>query len=256
MPHLRSVLSFLAAALAVSPSVSLADVASHTFDAKGVKIHYLVEGKGDPVILIHGLHSSADVNWRKPGVMAALARDHQVIALDMPGHGGSDKPERDAAYGAQMAEDVVLLMDHLKIKKAHVVGYSMGGMVTVKLLATHPDRVRSAVIGGMGWMKEGGRLQNFWERIPPREGSRTPSACVRGIAKLAITEDELKAIRVPALILVGDRDPVRQLYVAPLQTVRKDWKVMEIEGAGHLNCIIKKQFQDEIVAWVTKQTQP
>ena len=80
-----------------------------------------------------------------------------MIALDLPGHGGSDKPEKPEAYGPQMAEDVVLLMDHLKIKKAHIVGYSLGGMITVKLLTLHPDRVLSATVGGMGWVQDGGR---------------------------------------------------------------------------------------------------
>ena len=72
----------------------------------GVKIHYSVEGTGEPVVLIHGLYSSIEMNWRWPGTLAAIAKDHQVIALDLPGHGASDKPEDASAYGAQMAEDV------------------------------------------------------------------------------------------------------------------------------------------------------
>src|SRR5262245_25453173 len=124
-----------------------------TFDAKGVKIRYVTQGSGEPVVLIHGLHSSAAGNWQFPGIFTTLAKDHQVIALDLPGHGGSDKPDDVAAYGVQMAEDVVLLMDHLKVPKAHVIGYSLGGMITVKLLTLHPDRVLSAVVGGMGWVR-------------------------------------------------------------------------------------------------------
>ena len=229
--------------------------ASHTFEARGVKIHYLLQGTGEPVVLIHGLHASADVNWRWPGIMAALAKDHQVIALDLPGHGRSDRPEKEEAYGVRMAEDVGLLLDHLKIKKAHLVGYSLGGMVAVKFITQHPERVISGTLGGMGWLKDGGPQQKLWERMPVREGSATPGVCVTSIARLAVTEAELKAIKVPMTVIVGDRDPVKRLYVAPLQSVRKDWPVVEIEGAGHLNCIFKKSFADEIVKWVGKNSQ-
>jgi pimeloyl-ACP methyl ester carboxylesterase len=124
--------------------------ASQTFEANGVKIHYLVQGEGEPVLLIHGLSSSAEINWKMTGVMSDLARDHQVIALDVPGHGRSDKPDKEEAYGLQIVEDCVLLLDHLQVKKAHVVGYSLGGMVAVKLMAKHPDRVLSGTVGGDG----------------------------------------------------------------------------------------------------------
>jgi pimeloyl-ACP methyl ester carboxylesterase len=224
-----------------------------SFDARGVKIHFLVEGKGEPVVLIHALYSSLAINWRLTGVIAELARDHQVIAFDMPGHGFSGRPENDDAYGLQIVEDVVLLLDHLKVARAHVVGYSLGGMVALKFLARHPDRSLSGTIGGMGWFREGSRLQAFWDRMPAPEGQRTPPAFNRNVGKLALTEAELKTIKVPVEILIGDRDPVKPMYVLPLQRARKDWPVVDIEDAGHINCIIKKQFREEIAAWVRKQ---
>jgi len=223
---------------------------SQSFDANGVKIHYLVQGSGEPVVLIHGLYSSAAINWQLPGTMAALARNHQVIALDLPGHGRSDKPDRDDAYGVQMAEDVILLMDHLDLKKAHIGGYSLGGMVAMRLIADHPNRVISGAIGGMGWLREGGALQQVWERMAQGQRGPTPAACVRNIGKLGITRQSLMSIQVPIEILVGDRDPVRKLYVDPLLMVRQDWPVIEIPDAGHLNCIVKKEFIDGMVSWI------
>lgn len=228
--------------------------ASHSFDAKGVKIHYLTQGKGEPVVLVHGLHSSAEINWNKTGVIDDLAKDHLVIALDMPGHGKSDRPEKEEAYGVQIVDDVALLLDHLKIKKAHVVGYSLGGMVTVKFMARHPDRVLSGTVGGMGWLKEGGPLQKVWEKMGAKEGGRTPAAFVKSVGHLAVTEDELKKIDAPVRVIVGARDPVKKLYVEPLRPVRKDWAVVEIEGAGHLDCVVKKQFREEVAGWVRKNT--
>ena len=137
------------------------DVQAGDFDSDGVKIHYVVEGQGEPVILIHGLYASALTNWQFPGIMGELAKHYQVVALDCRGHGQSGKPTEEGAYGVKMVEDVVRLMDHLRIAKARVAGYSMGGMITMKLLTLHPERVSSAVVGGMGWLQDGSALQRL-----------------------------------------------------------------------------------------------
>ena len=227
-----------------------------TFDSAGVPIAYLVAGKGEPVVLIHGLYSSAGINWQLPGTVKLLAERYQVIAPDLRGHGRSGKPKDEDAYGVQLMEDVVRLMDHLKIEKAHIVGYSLGGMIAGKLVAEHPDRVLSCTLGGMGWFREGGVLQEFWERLPNRDGLGTPSACLRSIGKLALTEEAVRGVKVPVAVLVGDRDPCKKLYVEPLTRVRKDWTVTEIAGAGHLNCIVKEQFKDELKKWLDKNARP
>jgi pimeloyl-ACP methyl ester carboxylesterase len=67
-----------------------------------------------------------------------------------------------------------------------------------------------------------------------------------------VTKEELQAIRVPVVILVGDRDPTNRLYVAPLRQVRSDWESIEIEGAGHLNCVVKPQFKEELKRWLDR----
>jgi pimeloyl-ACP methyl ester carboxylesterase len=226
------------------------------FDSAGVPIAYLVAGKGEPVVLIHGLYSSAGINWQLPGTVKLLAEHYRVIALDLRGHGHSGKPKDEDAYGVQLMEDVVRLMDHLKIEKAHIVGYSLGGMVALKLVAEHPDRVLSCTLGGMGWFREGSLLQDFWDRVPNRDGLGPPAACLRSIGKLALTEEAVRGIKVPVAVLVGDRDPCKKLYVEPLTRVRKDWPVTEIAGAGHLNCIFKEQFKDELKKWLDKNARP
>ena len=242
-PHRQILVAAAALSLWLGrPANSIAAAESQFFDAKGVKIHFLIEGTGEPVVLIHGLDSSARVNWQMPGTIDALAKDHQVIAIDLPGYGESDKPADPAAYGEQWVDDVILLLNHLNIRKAHIVGYSMGGMVALKLIAEHPERVISGTLGGAGWLREDSILQKIWTHM------RTLGA--RSITELALTADQLKAIRIPVEILVGDRDPMKKLYVEPLESVRSDWRVIEIEGAGHLNCIFKKQFIDEIEKWL------
>jgi pimeloyl-ACP methyl ester carboxylesterase len=243
-----------AAVLAYLPGVLTAAPKSEKFDSDGVQIHYLIAGQGEPVVLIHGLNASAEMNWNLPGVVAELAKDHQVVALDLRGHGQSDKPQGDDAYGLPVVEDVVRLLDHLQIKRAHIVGYSLGGMVSMKLLVTHPDRVICGTLGGMGWLREGSGLQQFFERVPGREGTRTPAEFIHGIGKLAVTKDEVLAIRVPVKVIVGDRDPVQRLYVAPLKEVRSDWPVVEIPDAGHIRCVAKPQFREEIATWIRKNS--
>jgi pimeloyl-ACP methyl ester carboxylesterase len=242
----RLALAVLAIAWQTCPVARAAEPVAGDFDSGGVTIHYVEAGRGQPVVLVHGLHASAAANWIRPGVFEELAKDHRVIALDLRGHGKSGKPADEKAYGVELVEDVVRLLDHLKIDKAHVVGYSLGGMITVKLLTKHPERVLSATVGGMGWLREGSRLQEFWEKREAPEGRRTPEELIRSIGDLAVTRDELAKIKVPVEIVVGDRDPVKRLYIAPLRLVRPDWPIVEIPDAGHINRILRPEFREAI----------
>lgn len=223
-----------------------------SFDSNGVKINYSIKGTGEPVILIHGWHSSGLINWTLPGVVDLLAKDHRVICPDMPGHGFSDKPTNESAYGLELVEDIVRLMDHLKIEKAHMVGYSMGGIITAKLMTKHPERVLSGTLGGMGWLREGSFEQKVFAGA--ESDKQAAAICFRSLAKLALSEDEIKSIKVPVMVLCGDHDVVKRLYVEPLKSVRKDWLVVGIKDAGHLTCVMKPQFKEEIATWVAKQT--
>ncbi len=248
-----AVMGALLALLAESAARAAEAPANYQFvEVKGVKIRYVVEGQGTPVVLLHGWYSNVEMNWRMPGIMAALAVNHKVIALDLPGHGGSGKPTDAGAYGVQMSEDVIALMDHLKVPKAHIVGYSLGGIVALRLIVDHPDRVLSGTLAGMGWLREGSTLQKMWAIIPSQEGFGPPAACTQNVGKLAITEAQLKSVKTPMIVLMGDRDPVAKLYVPPLEAVRKDWPVVTIQDAGHLSCIVKQQFKDELISWLDK----
>jgi pimeloyl-ACP methyl ester carboxylesterase len=130
----------------------------------------------------------------------------------------------------------------------------MGGMIAMKFIAQHQDRVLSGVIGGMGWLREGSILQNFFGRMPERQGGTIPSACARSFEKLALTEAELRGIKVPVQVVVGDRDPTKRLYVTQLVQVRRDWPVVEIRDAGHLNCVVKPQFKQSLTSWLASHS--
>lgn len=246
--------------LALLASIGCADAADppavKSFDSNGTKIVYFTQGKGEPVVLIHGWLSSAGVNWAFPGTSAHLAKDYQVIALDVRGHGLSDKPTKDEAYGLELVEDIVRLLDHLKIKKAHIVGYSMGGIITANFASKHPDRVRSSTLAGMGWLKEGEMAQAFFAQIGKNDSTQNAAAvCGRSLANLALTEDQIKAIKVPVTVIVGGKDDViKKLYVEPLRKVRTDWPVVEVKDGDHLSTVIKPQFREEIATAIKKMS--
>ena len=86
-----------------------------------------------------------------------------MIALDCRGHGKSDKPHDPEKYGPEMAADVVRLLDHLKIEKAHLIGYSSGAFIAGKVAATHPKRVLSVVYAGQAPLVAGAKSSDSSE---------------------------------------------------------------------------------------------
>jgi pimeloyl-ACP methyl ester carboxylesterase len=116
------------------------------FDSAGVRIHYTVEGNGEAVVLIHGMAFDLAMNWEAPGIVKGLADRYRVVALDVRGHGRSGKPHEPKMYGHHLVADVIRLLDHLKIEKAHIVGCSMGGRIAGALLTEHPERVRTVLL--------------------------------------------------------------------------------------------------------------
>src|ERR1700686_4224483 len=123
-----------------------------SFHNGAVEIAYLDEGEGDPIVLVHGFASTKSVNWvYRPWVSELKKNGCRVIALDNRGHGDSAKLYDAAQYDiAIMAGDVMALMDHLQIARADIMGYSLGSRMTAVLARSHPQRLRSAILGGIG----------------------------------------------------------------------------------------------------------
>ena len=113
----------------------------------GVRIYYELEGKGPPLILGHGVTRSLD-RWRQIGFADALKKDYRLILFDARGHGKSDKPHDPAAYGANMVNDVLAVVNDLRIDHANYMGYSMGAGVGFAAAVRHPERFNSFVLGG------------------------------------------------------------------------------------------------------------
>src|SRR5262249_52243094 len=161
-----------------------------------------------------------------------------------------DKPEKESAYGLAMVDDVIKVMDDAGVKKAHIIGYSMGGIIAGKLAAKHSDRVLSVALGGMGWLQENSLLQAIYANAG-KDKTGLP-ICFRELSKLAITEAELKSITCPVEMLVGDKDICKALYVDPAHAVRADWPVVEIKDCDHLTCVIAPQYREGLQKWLSK----
>ena len=284
-PMFRALLATLITFVAFSGAWAQSDASTQSFTASdGVEIHYLVEGRGDPVVLLHGITGTAASNWGGPGIIGRLAEEFQVIAVDQRGHGKSGKPHDADSYGERMALDVVDLLDHLRLQQAHVVGYSMGGFITMKVVALAPDRLMSAVVGGAGWPspelrddamfdalaesleagKGGGPLVEF---LWPGEEPPTPeqaqaigqamvasndqmalAAVVRGMAGLDVSAELLRINNVPTLNIIGSADPLKPNADA-LVDVMQEHRLHVIEGANHMNTLSSPEFVDTVRAF-------
>ena len=117
------------------------------FDNDGVRIHYQVDGKGAPIVLMHGTSGSVG-DWYENGWVGGLKDDYQIILIDHRGHGYSDKPHDSDSYSLEISvSDVVGVLDELRIEKANYFGYSMGGFIGFGLAKYASDRLNALVIG-------------------------------------------------------------------------------------------------------------
>ncbi|NBS45052.1 MAG: alpha/beta fold hydrolase, partial [Acetobacteraceae bacterium] len=140
------------------PSLPAHAAEERFFDSAGARMRFLEEGRGEPVLLIHGYTTNTERQWVQSGVFPALAEKYRVISLDARGHGKSAKPHDRAAYGPEMGRDLIRLMDHLNIRRAHIAGYSMGAHIVAQLAVMQPDRFVTLTLGGaagrLGWSDE------------------------------------------------------------------------------------------------------
>src|SRR3990172_464286 len=119
-----------------------------TNPADGVRIHYEVEGQGQPLMLVHGI-SGALQHWRINGYVDALRGDYRLVLVDARGHGESDKPHNPEAYAFKlMVGDLVAVLDALDISEDHYFGYSMGTLIGFRAPGFAPGRFHSLILGG------------------------------------------------------------------------------------------------------------
>ena len=139
-------------------------------DSNGIKIYYEVYGEGKPVVLISGLGSTLE-SWATQ--VPIYSKKFKVVVFDNRGIGKSDKPDEPYTI-EQMADDTIGILDQLKIKKAHFVGKSMGGMITQWIGIKYPERVNKLVIGCSSASRDevGNEILNLGREIATKIGPK------------------------------------------------------------------------------------
>ena len=165
-----------------------------TFSSGGLSIAYddiqPADGVAGTVFLVHGFATSRAENWRRLGWYGAFERKgYRLVALDLRGHGESDKPHDPAAYGGDvLVGDIVGLMDHLDLGRVDLLGYSMGARLSLQTALTHPGRVNNLIVGGIG---------DRMLKPPPAEAPKmTMAEAMRAEDPESITEKTMKGFRL------------------------------------------------------------
>jgi pimeloyl-ACP methyl ester carboxylesterase len=239
------------------------------FDSDGVQIYFEEHGKGEPVVLVHGFASRADHNWGAMNWFTTLAPHYRVIALDCRGHGKSGKPHDAAAYaGETMGGDVIRLLDHLGIKRTLIMGYSMGARIVTGLLMSHPERLRAAVLGGIGAVsaaspsfdrqpivdallaesttgeknQPGMDFRQFAESVG---NDLKALAAVMASNREDFTADRIAAakIRVPVMIAIGTKDVLVGNPKLLNESIPGS-KLVMLEGQDHLSAPADKRYKE------------
>lgn len=246
-----------------------------SFVSEGIEIAYSVSGAGNPLLFIHGFGSNADVNWVNTGwIDAVVAGGYQAIAFDNRGHGRSEKLYDPALYPARiMARDAINLLDHLGIKKAVLIGYSMGARIAAYAGIDAPDRVVAVVLGGLGASMVtglgGGETIIAALTAKSLDDVKTPvgrqyrifaeytrsdlaalAACMEA-GREAVDEQTLRGLKAPVLVAVGGDDQVGG-RPEPLAALFDRGEALVIAGRDHMRATGDKAFKAGVLAFLKR----
>ena len=235
------------------------------FDSAGVRIRYIELGSGEPVIALHGLTRNSDTWLEK---ISGLAENHRLILFDQRGHGLSDKPHTVAEYGREMGHDVIRLMDHLNIPKAHILGYSLGVAPIGMVITENESRFISAIFGAGAASWEWGDTsdlvnQQIYQRVvnSPRQQQLVGSmkgqdqialASLRlGEKLLLVSKQSLSNLSIPIMAIVGSEDSVLET----VQSFKNTFPAIElvvVEGETHLSLPADPEFLESIQDFLSR----
>ena len=218
-------------------------------------------GEGRPIVLVHGFTSNRKENWQRLGWYGAFERRHiRMIAFDCRGHGESAKPHDPEFYGREkMAGDILALMDHLRIERAHLLGFSMGSRLALAAALKAPQRFSTLTLGGVGEklfekremvgnpmadameatdvdsIKEP-MLRSFRQFADDQGEDRLALAALTRAKDEPFTREELFTLDVPVLVVAGARDELAGDPV-PLAQAFRDGRAVSIPGSDHFSAI-------------------
>jgi pimeloyl-ACP methyl ester carboxylesterase len=245
----------------------------HKFNSDSVEIAFDDVGQGEPVLLIHGFASNGRVNWVDTGWVTTLVDGgFRVITMDNRGHGESEKLYNPDLYSAaEMAEDARRLLDHLGIPQAHVMGYSMGARIAAFLTIAHPSRVGAVVFAGLASRMITGvgggpeiakaleaaslldvtdisarTFRVFAEQT--RGDLKALAACIKS-SRVKITAEMLATIKVPVLVVVGEKDDVAG-EIGPLLAAIPGATGVTLPKRNHMNAVGDKLYKQAVLTFL------
>ncbi|HXD82213.1 MAG TPA: alpha/beta hydrolase [Candidatus Acidoferrum sp.] len=245
------------------------------FESDGIRLHYEVHGpeQGAPLVVVHGFASDYRLNWVGTRWQEALTTaGFRVFGLDCRGHGQSDKPHDSAAYAIGiMGRDVTRLLDHLEVPSAGYLGYSMGARIGLQVVMDSPDRVRRAVLGGIG---ASGSIRNadaiaaaFLTREPgdnpiaqsfyrfasarPTNDLKALAACIKGLQP-DWDPARLSAIQTPVLVVVGDRDELAP-DAPELVELMPSSRLVTVQGRDHMGAVPAREFKQAAIDFLSAE---
>ena len=248
-----------------------------TVQSGRVPIHYEAIGEGEPIVLVHGFSSSFERDWLRSGWVDFLVGEgHQVIGLDCRGHGSSGKPHSPASYaGNRVPDDVLAVMDAARVERAHIMGYSMGALVTLNLVSRHAERFGAAVVGGAGLPSPAfdpeGRVAlaealeaadpatisdlaalQFRQSVERRGNDLLALGAFQRSERTQADEAALRRLDLPLLVVVGDKDEVlssaRQLVAAVAGA-----ELVTLPGEDHQTAVAAQGYKQAVGRFLRAQ---
>ncbi|MBL0309845.1 MAG: alpha/beta hydrolase [Bacteroidetes bacterium] len=238
--------------LFITSSAQINDTVPDQFaNIDGIKIHYKIYGKGDPLILLHGsLESMKD--WAKQ--VPEFSRHYQVITVDNRGHGMSTFEDRKMDY-ALLSEDVLKLMSELKIDSAHIVGFGDGGIMGLYLAINHPEKVRKLVAIGANYKVDTtavyGQILNkvkAWDNEKMYQFVKNNFKGYQNFSQITqftqrmktmlltepnLTLNNLREIKCPVLFIAGDHDIIKLTHTDEMFENVKYGNLLIVPGTKH-----------------------
>jgi pimeloyl-ACP methyl ester carboxylesterase len=219
-------------------------------DIDGLRLYYEQHGDGPPLVLLHGGLTTIELSFG--AVIPTLAEHHRVIAIELQGHGRTADIERPMSF-QHFAADVVGLLDQLGIERADVFGFSLGGLTTYQLLVDHPNRIRKAVVASAdhrndrGGEIKSGRLPTEADFLAMREAYAAVApdpTHFEAFADKAVTlvhdfegwtDEQLRGIEVPVLIMIADSDFILVPNAAEAAELLPHGELAVLPGTTHMD---------------------
>jgi pimeloyl-ACP methyl ester carboxylesterase len=219
-------------------------------EVNGLKMYYEIYGQGKPLVLVHGGGSTIQSSFEK--VIPLFAKNRQVIAVELQAHGRTSDRNADLSF-EQDADDIATLLKNLNIYKADFFGFSNGGTTALQIAIRHPE-IADKIILGSALAKRNGVPEWFWDFMKQAKLENMPEQLKTAYKQVApdtsgllvmhdrdakrmvnfkdIPDEQIKSIKAPTLIIIGDKDVITPEHALELHRQIANSKLAIIPG-GH-----------------------